>query len=185
MIVMIIAYICYDYRTEIGYLAYVVIAMSIFIMIWVMRKQMMSMTIVQYIAKIPVTKKGTVSRNWIYSILSNIFIIGLTCLHFWLYYTNKQDLMPLYKEYGFGALLAIVLLSYNYFKWECNLTDKGIAIGSKLEQKLIPWKEIKSYEIQSEQIQLTFKKHFPVLRMHIKRSIATADLEKILTIEVR
>ncbi len=185
MIVMIIAYICYDYRAEIGYLAYVVIAISIFIIILVMRKQITSMTVVHYLTKIPVTKKDTISRNWLYPIFSNVFILGLTGLHFWLYYINNQELMPLYTEYGFGAVLAIAMLSFNYFKWECHLTNKGIAVGSKLESKLIPWLEIKSYEIENEQIKLNFKKTFPILRMHIKRSRATIDLEKLLIIEVK
>lgn len=184
MIVMIVAYICYDYMDEIGFPAYIIIGVAVIVLILVMRKQMTNMIVVQYLAKIPVTKSKTVSRNWVYPILSNVFIIGLTGLHFWLYFSNQQDLIPLYKEYGFGALLAFAMISFNYFKWECHLTDKGLAIGSKLEQKLISWKEIKGFEIRTDDIFLTFEKSFPILKMNIKRSSETVDLEKLLTIEV-
>jgi hypothetical protein len=180
MIVVICGYISYDFMDRMGWIAWLVIVICAGTVFIQMKSTMKNMAIVKLVSKLDVKRVGTIKRNWMYFIIANGLIIGFTVLHFYLYHLTGRDITPLYKEYGIGIVLGAVILYLNFFKWSCTIADKGIIIGSVIDQKLIEWKQIESIDSESEFVNIVFKAKFPVTKIKLPNNKITQQIKALI-----
>jgi hypothetical protein len=180
MIVVICGYISYDFMDQMGWIAWLVIGICAGTVFIQMKSTMKNMAIVKLVSKLDVKRVQTIKRNWLYFIIANGLIIGFTILHFYLYHITGRDVMPLYKEYGIGVALGAVILYLNFFKWSCAIADKGIIVGSVIDQKMIEWNQIETINNDAGSVNITFKSRFPIKSMKLPNNESTQQIKALI-----
>lgn len=142
MVAIIIGYIAYDFRESWSWVSYTILFTSGLSVILLFKRQINNMIMVRILSGFKASYYNTVKINYLLMICSNIVILTLTGLHFYLYFHGKRAMEPLYNEYGIGALLGIGMWLFNTRNYDVFITDRGIAIGGKFDQRLILWENL-------------------------------------------
>jgi hypothetical protein len=184
MLLIIMGYIAYDQLDVLGTLGYAVIAVAAAGIIFFFTRQLKNMIIAKVISQTKHKKFATVKTNWLLIITSNVVIIGLSLLHFYIWIQQGKNLAPLYNEYGIGALLGIGLFIVNSRDFSIITTDQGIAFGSKFDLKLLLWEDIHSVKYEGNNIIIIPKNTVGFKSLRMPKEAISRDLESLLRMNV-
>jgi len=177
IILILLVYFAYDFSDEIGtVISYSVYAVFILSIVGIMRYTMKNTMAVRVGPSISDNRIKSLRSRMGVLILIQIIITGAIALHFWLYNYYSRDFMPLYKEYGIGLVLGIVLNYLNFFKWSAHVTDKGIMIGSIIDKKLILWDDVHEISESNENIIIQYKTKFPIKSLILEKTTNTRSI---------
>ncbi len=183
MVLVIVGYISFDQLDVLGAIGYGLIGVAAIGIIFFFMRQLKNMTIAKIIAQTKHKKFKLVKINWLLVIGSNLLIIGLSCLHFYIWIKQGKDLMPLYNEYGIGALLGIGMFIMNSRDFSITITDKGIAFGSKFDLKLIQWQDIESVDQDENNLIIIPKNTIGFKSLKIPIQAVSKELDSLLRME--
>ena len=183
MLLVIIGYIAYDQLNILGGLGYVLLTIAGGGIVFFFIRQIKNMTFAKVITQSKHKKSRVVKTNWTLIIISNVVIIGLSLLHFYIWFQQGKDLEPLYNEYGLGLLLGVGLFIMNSRDFTITTTDKGIAFGSKFDLKLLLWEDIQSIK-QDENVLLIIPKNTVGFKsLALPKEAVSRELENFLRME--
>ena len=180
MVLVIVGYIAYDQLDVLGAIGYGLIGVAAVGVVFFFMRQVKNMTVAKIIAQTKHKKFKLVKINWLLVIGSNLLIIGLSYLHFYIWIQQGKDLMPLYNEYGIGALLGVGMFVLNSRDFSVITTDKGIAFGSKLDLKLLQWQDIESVGQDENNLVIIPKNTIGFKSLNIPVAAVSRDLENLL-----
>lgn len=180
MVLVIVGYIAYDQLDVLGVIGYGLIGVAAVGVVFFFMRQVKNMTVAKIIAQTKHKKFKLVKINWLLVIGSNLLIIGLSCLHFYIWIQQGKDLMPLYNEYGIGALLGVGMFVLNSRDFSVITTDKGIAFGSKFDLKLLLWQDIESVGQDENNLIIIPKNTVGFKSLNIPAAAVSRDLENLL-----
>lgn len=157
LLLVIVGYIAYDQIDVLEFWGYVIIGIVGALVVFLFKKQLGNMKFASVISTVK-TKRGVCLKiNWKIKIFFNLVITLLSAFHFYIWISQGKDLMPLYKEYGVGALLGMFLIGFNAFNFFITITDEGVVVGSKIDPKLIPFDQMENYSFQNNLLTLSLK----------------------------
>lgn len=178
---LIIGYIAYDLSETLGSSSYFLLGLCAAVIVFLFLRQIKSMKTAKIMILLSQSNLISVRKNALFVVLTNTLLICLSACHFVAYYLLDKGFEPLYNEYGFGALLGLVLWWYNHRNTQIILTDQGVAVGSKIDLRLILWEDLALVQKTNQVYLLSPKAHFSVKEIKIPATKETAILEHYLT----
>ncbi len=183
MLLVIMGYIAYDQLDILGSIGYALLCVAGIGIVFFFMRQLKNMVIAKIISQSKHKKWEVVKINWLLIILSNLIIIGLSLLHFYIWIQQGKDLGPLYNEYGIGALLGAGMFILNSRDFSITTTDKGIAFGSKFDLKILLWEDIESATPIENSLVVIPKNTVGFKSLRIPNESVSRDLENLLRME--
>ena len=180
MLLVILGYIAYDQLSILGGLGYVLLTIAGGGIVFFFIRQIKNMTFAKVITQTKHKKFQVVKTNWTLIIISNMVIIGLSLLHFYIWIQQGKDLGPLYNEYGIGLLLGVGLFIMNSRDFTITTTDKGIAFGSKFDLKLLLWEDIQSIKQNENSLLIIPKNTVGFKSLMVPNEAISRELESLL-----
>ena len=184
MLLVILGYIAYDQLPLLGGLGYGILTIVGAGIVFFFIRQIKNMAFAKIITQTKLKKLQVVKTNWLLIIISNVVLIGLSLLHFYIWIQQDKDLGPLYNEYGIGVLLGVGLFVMNSRDFTLTTTDKGVAYGSKFDLKLLLWEDIQSAKHNENTLIIIPRNTIGVKSLNIPREAVSRDLESLLKMNV-
>lgn len=180
MLLLILAYIIYDFVDIIGtngYLAIGFLALLVGFLFYKMTKNfvMVDVKIIQEL-----TYGKSIHRNLLYTVIVNGIMLIATLLHFYLRMKANIELDSLYYEYGLGGILAIGLQLLIKRNPLLGIAQLGIIVGSKFDFKIIPWKQIQVITQTDNHFSIHFGATFPIKKIELAKTSKSLDLKKVI-----
>jgi hypothetical protein len=173
MLVLIGGYITYDFMHAMpSYYAYLLLGFFIGTFLLIFRSVIRNMQWAFIGETIPKTA-FTIKRNHTYVILLNMAISLSAGVHFYLYYVQELSFTHLIWEYGIGGTFATGVRILQNRNNQLVLSDNGLIIGSKLDMKLIEWKDIQHLVENTNSFSIMFSKDFPIHSIDLTKSQRT------------
>lgn len=182
MVLLIIAYISYDFMDLLNIFSYLIIGVSVIAIAFLFKKQMSSMKVAKIIAQTTSKSAFSVRKNWMTVLTVNFIIILFSGLHFYLYQQQGRAYDPLISEYGFGAILGVSIFIFNYLKAVMIVTDQGVVVGSKFSPNLVCWEDIDQATRIGNKITIVPKSTFGIKEISIQNIPAQEALITMLRI---
>lgn len=183
MLLVILGYIAYDQLHVLGTIGYGLLSISAIGIVFFFMRQIKNMTVAKIIGQTKHKKFKVVKINWLLILGSNLVIVSLSLLHFYIWVQQGKDLTPLYNEYGVGALLGLGLFIMNSRGFSIVTTDKGIAFGSKFDLKLLQWQDIKTATQVENNLIVIPKNTIGFKSLKIPLTSVSRELENLLKME--
>jgi hypothetical protein len=183
MLLVIMGYIAYDQLDVLGAIGYGLIAMAALGIVFFFIRQLKNMTIAKIISETKHKKFKVLKINWVLITVSNVVIIGLSLLHFYIWIQQGKNLEPLYNEYGIGVLLGIGMFILNSRDFTITTTDKGIAYGSKFDLKLLEWEAIQTVTQTEKGMTITPKNTIGFKSLAVPKDAISRELDNLLRME--
>lgn len=180
MILLILAYIAYGFKEELGFYSYLVMGVSGVAILFLFRNQMTRMRTAKIIHVITAHTDFNVQKNFVFSGLISLLVLLFSVLHFYLFLKAGKDVSSLYTEYGIGALFGLALWIFEFQKGHLIITEQGIVTGSKLRPSIICWSAIAYSVMEKGNIVIVPKQKFGVRSIHVKGIRATQHLSTLL-----
>ncbi len=180
MILLIIGYIAYDFRSNWGFYSYVAMALCGSGIVLLFRSQLKSMRLAKIVSVVTQKEDFKVSRNLVFNLLMNLLILIFTLAHFYLYHREGKPFKPLYTEYGLGILLGAGIWIYDFLNGQVIVTDQGVVTGSKLRPTLISWSAINKAYQEKGTIRIVPKRTFGIKSIQVRGIRATQQLATFL-----
>lgn len=187
MMLVFIVFILYSCYTSFGLSLLLVIPLFIFCIlgvIYLMKIQIKSRSLVQLQFYLKANKRKVLKRNNNWVLIPSIIYTLLTLLHFYIVYSSGKSLLPLVYDYGIGGVLA---LGFNMFitnNWHYGICNDGIVLGSKYDTKLIKWQFIKNITYNKQDLIVKMVENFPITHFTLKLDSKTKEFEKLLKYKV-
>ncbi len=157
LLLVIVGYVAYDQIPILNFWAYVVIGFVGTLVVLLFKKQLNNMKFASVLSAVKSKKIESLKVNWKIKFFFNVLISMLSAFHFYIWISQGKELMPLYQEYGVGALLGLFLIGFNTFNFFITITDEGVVVGSKIEPKLITFEQMESYSFRNNEIKISLK----------------------------
>ncbi len=157
LLLVIVGYIAYDQIAILDFWGYVIMVFIGVIIFLLFKKQLGNMKFASVLNTVKSRRGKSLKIKLKIKIFFNFLITLFTAFHFYIWISQGKDLMPLYKEYGFGVLLGLILIGYNAFNFFITITDEGVVVGSKIEPKLITFEQMESYSFRNNEIKISLK----------------------------
>lgn len=187
MMLVFFIFILYSCYTSFGLSLLLVIPLFFFCIlgvIYLMRIQIKSRSLVQLQFYLKANKRKVLKRNNNWVLVPSIIYTLLTLLHFYIVYSSGKSLLPLVYDYGIGGVLA---LGFNMFitnNWHYGICNDGIVIGYKYDTKLIKWVFIKNITYNKQDLIVKMVENFPITHFTLKLDSKTKEFEKLLKYKV-
>lgn len=180
MLLLILAYIIYDFVDIIGTNGYFAIGFIALLVGFLFYKMTKNFVVVDVKIIQELTYGKSIHRNLLYTVIVNGIMLTATLLHFYLRMEANKELDSLYYEYGLGGILAIGLQLLIKRNPLLGITQLGIIVGSKFDFKLIPWKQIQVITQTDNHFSVHFGATFPIKKIELVKTSKTLDLKKVI-----
>lgn len=180
MLLLIVGYLVYDFMEQLNEMSYVLLVLIGILFVFSLKKMMRNFVIVTIQPIFSLPSKNDIVKNLTAPLVFNLILALATFLHFYLRFIFNKDLTPLIWEYGIGGILGLGLRFLIKQKPLFGLTNKGIAIGSQFDLKLVEWKNIERIESLENHFSIHFVKNFPIKKLLLAKNSKTIDLKKFI-----
>lgn len=180
MLLLVVAYIFYDFAAILGWVSYAIIALAVILSVLASIFMIKNTIVVKVYQSVQLSFSKNIFINSYYFAISNLIVIAATAAHFYLRYSFHFDLTDLYWEYGFGGLIAIGLQLLLKRNPVLSITDKGLIVGSKFEMKVVEWKQINALTNEDNSFTIHFKSVFPLKKIKVPKNSKTIDFKKFI-----
>jgi hypothetical protein len=180
MLLLILAYIIYDFVDIIGTNGYYAIGFIALLVGLLFYKMTQNFVVVDVKIIQELTYGKSIHRNLLYTVLVNGIMLLATLSHFYLRIEANKELDSLYYEYGLGGIIAIALQLLIKRNPLLGVSHLGIIVGSKFDFKLIPWKQIQVITQTDNHFSIHFGATFPIKKIELVKTSKSLDLKKII-----